>query len=334
MHDRPDLEMFVSFTMAWPVLCWDQQPRQNHVGGLVWPWSCWKVAVDSSKFVHFWSSHPFYYEPQEILPAVGQRTVCQQGPECPIQKGQPVWRHRLHGSSVTWSTAHSPRTSEKNAANHKEKEPQHHPARLFPCSMNLNFHNHLSQSRLNDIANFYPSLSTESTSPQVPRDRYLYQDISPGQVTLQPAALQQPKSCPAPPLANQPKDSPASPSQGTKKGKHFKQSKKRSDKYIGSQLRAKGTNFNMHVETNIHMYTIFLTGALQPEVPMTQVEHLPSTSPLPTHLRQLPPTQVLDETNGQKILRSLPRYPLPSQHDNRKFLRTPGSFWALHASSV
>lgn len=135
MHDRPDLEMFVSFTMAWPVLCWDQQPRQNHVAGGVWPRSCWKVAVDSSKFVHFWSSNPFYYEPQEILPAVGQRTVCQQGPECPIQKGQPVWRHRLHGSSVTWSTAHSPRTSEKTAANHKEKEPQHHPARLFPCSI-------------------------------------------------------------------------------------------------------------------------------------------------------------------------------------------------------
>lgn len=30
------------------------------------------------------------------------------------------------------------------------------------------------------------------------------------------------------------------------------------------------------------MYTIFLTGALETEVLVTQVEHFPSTSPLPT----------------------------------------------------
>ena len=51
----------------------------------------------------------------------------------------------------------------------------------------------------------------------------------------------------------------------------------------------------MHVETNIYMCTIFLTVALETEVPMTQVEHSSSTSPLPTHLRQLPPAQVLGE---------------------------------------
>lgn len=167
--------------------------------------------------------------------------------------------------------------------------------------LNLNFHNHLSQSRLNGIANFHPSLSTESTSPQAPGDPYLYPDISPGQVTLQPAALQQPKSCPAPPLANQPKDSPGSLSKGTK-WKHFKKSNN-SDKYISTNTSEanlepkfqQSTNFNIHVDKYLYVHYLSYRstgdwGASDPS------RALPFNFPAPNpHLRQLPPAQVLGE---------------------------------------